>query len=463
MERIITIVVPSAPPLPTRIRVAAYARVSSGKDAMLHSLAAQVSYYSNLIQQRPDWEYKGVYADEALTGTKDNRPEFMRMLSDCKEGKIDMIITKSISRFARNTVTLLETVRELRSLGVDVFFEEQNIHSISGDGELMLTILASYAQAESLSTSENCKWRIRKRFENGELAGLNFMFGYRIGKNSIEINPEQAEVVRMIFQDYIGGMGGILIARKLREMKVPTLHGGKWDNDRVTATIKNEKYTGNALLQKRFIVDHLSKREVLNKGQLPQYYMEGTHPAIIDMATFEKAQEIMEMRRRLNKAKDTSTNRYPFSGIIRCEKCGKNYKRKISAGIPTWQCSTYAKEGKASCPAKRIPETILKTISAEVLGLNEFDMGHLKEKIANILVPESNRLVYVFHDGRSVERNWQNRPRCESWTEDMRQQARMKAKGVLNDSKGQNYPSDNPPAIRTELAAARETTNSGLC
>ena len=151
--------------VPKAIRVAAYARVSSGKDAMLHSLSAQVSYYSTLIQANSEWTYCGVYADEAKTGTKDSRENFQRMLTDCRNGKIDLVITKSISRFARNTVTLLETVRELKSLGVDVYFEEQNIHTLSADGEMMLTILASYAQEESLSASENQKWRIRKNFE----------------------------------------------------------------------------------------------------------------------------------------------------------------------------------------------------------------------------------------------------------------------------------------------------------
>ncbi|MBS3897690.1 MAG: recombinase family protein [Dethiobacter sp.] len=253
MERIITRTGPSVSLLPRRPRVAAYARVSSGKESMLHSLAAQVSYYSGLIQRRPDWEYAGVYADEALTGTKDSRPEFRRMLADCRDGKVDMIITKSISRFARNTVTLLETVRELKSLAVDVYFEEQNIHSISGDGELMLTILASYAQAESLSASENCKWRVRKRFENGELAGLNFMFGYRIAKGKIEIDPEQAAAVRMIFDDYIGGMGGGRIAKKLIEMNVATVRGADWNSERVMEILRNEKYTGNALLQKKYV------------------------------------------------------------------------------------------------------------------------------------------------------------------------------------------------------------------
>jgi site-specific DNA recombinase len=170
---------PSMPQIPVRKRVAAYARVSSGKDAMLHSLSAQVSYYSGYIQRRRGWEYVGVYADEALTGTKDERPEFQRLMNDCRDGKIDMVITKSIARFARNTVTMLEAVRELKSLGVDVYFEKENIHSLSGDGEVMLTILASYAQEESRSVSENCKWRVRKMFAQGR-TNNGVMLGYRL-------------------------------------------------------------------------------------------------------------------------------------------------------------------------------------------------------------------------------------------------------------------------------------------
>ena len=198
MEKIIRTVLPGIPMMPVQKRVAAYTRVSSGKDAMLHSLSAQVSYYSNLIQRNPEWAYAGVYADEALTGTKDSHEDFQRLLSDCRAGKIDMVITKSISRFARNTVTILETVRELKSLGVDVYFEEQNIHSISGDGELLLTILASYAQEESRSVSENCKWCIQKRYELGENASWRYMYGYRIHKGVVTIHPEEAAIVRRI-------------------------------------------------------------------------------------------------------------------------------------------------------------------------------------------------------------------------------------------------------------------------
>ena len=194
--------------MPTLKNVAAYARVSSGKDAMLHSLSAQVSYYKELISKQKGWKFCGVYADEALTGTKDNREQFCLLLEACRRGEIDMVLTKSISRFARNTVTLLETVRELKLLNVDVYFEEQNIHSISPDGELLLTILASYAQEESLSASENRKWQIRKDFEKGKIGSIT-IFGYRRNADGVlEIEPDEAEIVRMIFSDYLSGMGG---------------------------------------------------------------------------------------------------------------------------------------------------------------------------------------------------------------------------------------------------------------
>lgn len=173
--------------------VAAYARVSSGKEAMLHSLSAQVSSFSSMIQKTPGWEYAGVYADEACTGTKDNRAEFQRLLSDCRAGKIDLIITKAISRFARNTLSTLQTIRELRSLNVDVYFMEQNIHTIGGDGELLLTILAAYAQEEARSVSENQKWRIKANYEQGLPWSIS-MFGYRLVNGKLEIVPEEARL-----------------------------------------------------------------------------------------------------------------------------------------------------------------------------------------------------------------------------------------------------------------------------
>ena len=186
--RVIQDVTPTKATELKRLRVCAYARVSSGKDAMLHSLSAQVSYYQKYIASHVDWQFCGIYADEAFTGTKDTRAQFQQMLSECRKGNIDLIVTKSISRFARNTITLLQTVREFKAMGVDVYFEEQNIHTLSADGELMLTILASYAQEESLSASENAKWRIRKGFEAGELMNFRYLFGYRIVKGEVSIN-----------------------------------------------------------------------------------------------------------------------------------------------------------------------------------------------------------------------------------------------------------------------------------
>lgn len=207
--------------VPKLTRVAAYARVSSGKDAMLHSLSAQVSYYNDLIQHQPGWVFCGVYADEALTGTKADRENFTHLLNDCRAGKVDIVITKSISRFARNTVTLLGTVRELKRIGVDVYFEEQNIHSISPDGELMLSILASYAQEESLSASENQKWRIERNFENG-MPWNGTMLGYRYKDGTYITVPEETETVRFIFDQYLSGKGITAIMKMLNKKAIPT-------------------------------------------------------------------------------------------------------------------------------------------------------------------------------------------------------------------------------------------------
>jgi len=429
--RNITKLEPANPAIPTKKRVAAYARVSSGKDAMLQSLSAQVSYYSAYIQRRPDWEYIGVYADEAFTGTKDERPEFQRLINDCRNGKVDIVITKSISRFARNTVTMLETVRELRLLGVDVYFEKENIHSLSGDGEVMLTILASYAQEESRSVSENIKWRVRKRFAKGELVSFNTMYGYTITKGVVEINEEEATVIRMIFADYIGdgtsenGMGVSLIAKKLNDMGIPSQKGGVWHASVLTTLMTNEKLTGNALLQKKFTANHLTKKQVRNDGQLPQYYAKETHPTIIDMETFETAQRIRAERAEYCSATGGIKKRtYPFTGKILCQSCGKNYKRKIANGKHYWQCSTFLQRGKDKCRAKQIPETTLMETAAEVLGLAVFDETVFLARIAEIWVPADNRLTFVFDDGHVVETVWNDRSRSESWTDEMRLAAR---------------------------------------
>lgn len=248
MDRIIEKVRFDAPVQPKAKRVAAYARVSSGKDAMLHSLSAQISCYSERIQGHHGWLYAGVYSDEALTGTKDNRSGFQSLLADCRKGKIDMVIVKSISRLARNTVTLLETVRELKSLGVDVYFEEQNIHTLSSEGKLMLTILASYAQEESLSVSENQKWRIQKNFKEGK-PWNGAMLGYRNVNGMLTVVPEEAEIVKWIFDMYLSGMGIQSIANTLNREGISTKLGAKFKRFAISKMLRNEAYAGNLLLQ----------------------------------------------------------------------------------------------------------------------------------------------------------------------------------------------------------------------
>ena len=413
---------PQKPRLEQPKKVAAYARVSTGKDAMLHSLSSQVSYYSSLIQNHAGWLYAGVYSDEALTGTKDSRSGFQNLLADCRAGKVNLILTKSISRFARNTVTLLETVRELKALEVDVFFEEQNINTMSSEGELMLTILASYAQEESLSASENQKWRVRKGFENGELLNWRFLFGYSISKDCIEVDEETAPVVREIFDRVIAGDSFGSISRALNEKCVSGPLGGKWRVQRVHDIVSNEKYTGNAMLQKHYRNNHLEKRKCRNTGELPKYYAEETHPAIIDEDTFKAAQIILRENQNKHKNKP-KPNTSEFTGRICCPLCEKNYKHNTSNGSVGWNCSTYLSKGKAHCHGKKIPEATLQTVCAEVLGTEVYNPKAFDALVDRIEVPEDNRLRFVFKDGSTVERTWADRSRRESWTSEMKQAA----------------------------------------
>ena len=400
---------------PRKKRVAAYARVSSGKDAMLHSLSAQISYYSDYIQKH-GWEYSGVYADEALTGTKDNRENFQRLLAECRNGTIQMVITKSISRFARNTVTLLETVRELKALGVDVFFEEQNIHTMSADGELMLTILASYAQEESLSVSENMKWRIRRNFEEGKpWSGL--ILGYRFQNGQFVVVPEEAEIVKRIFREYLDGLGANAIMKGLNEDGILTRLGKPWRIEGVLKILRNYNYTGNLILQKTYRENHLTKRKLKNNGEKPQYHAVGTHEAIIDLATFEAVQEELARRSEHYSGKKPSTITYPFTRLIVCANCGKHYRRKTTATGIVWICSTYNTHGKKACASKAIPESVLYNLTADT------PLGDLTA----IRAEKDNTLVFCFKNGEQTVKRWKDRSRRESWTEEMKEKARQQA------------------------------------
>jgi len=412
---------------PKLTRVVAYARVSSGKDAMLQSLSAQISYYSDLIQKHPGWQYCGVYADEAMTGTKDDRENFQRLLEDCRSGKVDMVLTKSISRFARNTVTLLETVRELKLLGVNVYFEEQNIYTLSADGELMMTILASYAQEESRSASENQKWRIRANFQEG-LPWNGTILGYRIRDGVYVPEADEAELVQLIFELYNDGWGIYKIAKHLNQLGYRTRRGNLWTQGTLQKLLKNYAYTGNLILQTSFVADHITKKKKVNRGELPMYHAQASHEAIIPMADFQVAQQVRQERAKHYVHPSDPTVVYPFSGKLRCEGCGRNYRRKMVRRGPAWLCSTYNTRGKEYCPtAKAIPEDTLMAVAARVFGTDDFDEALFLAQIDRIEVGTENRLNFIFKDGTSVATLWQDRSRRESWTTEKREAARQTA------------------------------------
>lgn len=411
---------------PNQKRVAAYARVSTGKDAMLHSLSAQISYYSNLIQAKPEWEYCGVYADEAYSGTKATRPEFQRMLDDAKAGKLDLIITKSISRFARNTVTLLETVRTLKALNVDVYFEEQNIYTLSAEGELILSFLASYAQEESRSASENLKWRIRNLFKEG-IPWNTVVYGYELQDRVFQVVPAEAQVVKEIYDLYLSGLGTTAIARILNERELRTKRGKAWRHNAVAYIIRNYLYTGNLLLQTTYKDNHINKRKMINKGELAKYHIEANHEAIIDAKLFDKVQAEIKRRQRARKPR---VHKEPsiLSGLLTCEHCGQKYQRRVTKGKPYWMCSTYNRSGKAACPSKQIPE-------AQLLALIDptENIAKTVATLSSIIICQMQQVILNFKAGESVTKTWTYPSRAKSWTTEMKAQARIAAlKGRKN-------------------------------
>ncbi len=381
------------------------------------SLSAQVSYYSTIIQNQPGWLYCGVYTDEAKTGTKAERPGFQKLLTDCRAGKIDMVITKSISRFSRNTVVFLETIRELKGLGVDVFFEEQNIHTMTGAGELMITLIASFAQEESLSASENVKWRIKNAFEQGEDITLRHLYGYRIERGIIEIDPETAPVVREVFHRVRNGESIGSITADLNRHGIPSPAGFAWHHYPITAMLMNEKYTGNSLLMKTYINNHIEKKKVKNQGERPMYYAEDTHPAIIDMETFEAVQEILNHNIAVVNSREKPI-KGPFTSLIRCERCGANFRRCKNHDVVFWNCRSYIKHGTAGCQSNRIRESTLMEITATVAPIEEIEQISAGDGV----------LTYTLKSGETIQRKWSLPSRSESWTDEMRKQAAEQAK-----------------------------------
>ena len=417
---------PSAPVIPTRKKVAAYARVSEEKGRTLHSLSAQVSFYSKYIQTHREWEYAGVYADEGISGTTENRDAFKRLLEDCDAGKIDIVLTKSISRFARNTVDLLETVRHLQDIGVEVRFEKENINSMSGDGELMLSILASFAQEESRSTSENVKWAIRRNFQKGKPNSFN-MYGYRWNGEQFIVEPEEAKIVKLIFENFLKGLSAEQTEVQLEEMGVKGYNGGHFSNVSIRRILTNEKYTGNMLLQKVFIPDHITHKSIPNNGQLPQYWVENSHEAIIDLQTYENVQDEIARRRKLGVFANPSINTTCFTSKIKCGNCGVSYRRSGKRQIKhsdyvyyIWTCQTKDRKGVSECNSKNIPEKTLQKVCAEVLGLEEFDENAFLDQVETVVVNGKDELIFHFHSGKVISQHWKSTARKDWWTPEAR-------------------------------------------
>lgn len=311
-------------------RVAGYARVSTNSEEQLTSYEAQVDYYTKLIKEKEEWDFVKVYTDEGISATSTKkRSGFNEMIRDALEGKIDLIVTKSVSRFARNTVDTLTTIRQLKEKGVEVYFEKENIYTLDSKGELLITIMSSLAQEESRSISENVTWGQRKRFADGKVSlPYKHFLGYKKGKNNIpEIVEEEAVVVRGIYKMYLQGKTLGYIADFLTEQGTATPAGRKrWGISTVRSILTNEKYKGDALLQKKFTVDFLTKKQKVNEGEVPQYYVENSHPAIIPPETFDLVQ--LELARRRNDGRGRS-GKGPFSSRVVCGDCGSFYGSKV--------------------------------------------------------------------------------------------------------------------------------------
>ena len=346
-----------------KLKVCAYARVSSDSLKQEDSLENQTSTYERLISSNPDYEFAGVYADQGISGYCENRPAFQSMLEKAKNHEIDLIITKSVSRFARNTVTVLKVARELKELGIGIFFEEQSINTLSGDGEMMLAVLASFAQEESRSMSENNKWTMKKKFERGEIMVNTTRFmGYDKNEfGELVINREQAKIVRRIFDMYLSGIGMFRIAALLNDENVPTITGGKWYEGTIRGMLKNEKYKGDCILQKYYTPENRRNTSVRNNGEVQSYYIEENHPAIVSKAEWDKVQQIMQRHKEQRKiaadGTDKYKNRYPLSGILICPYCGKALRRKqVYNKRIEWWCSTYIHDGKTACKGVKISD-----------------------------------------------------------------------------------------------------------
>lgn len=369
-------------------KVCAYVRVSTDTEQQSDSFENQVQYYESKISANPEYQYVGVFADRGISGTSDKRPEFQKMLELCRNGEIDIILTKSISRFARNTTIMLTLIRELKLLNVEVRFEKENINTLSGDGEFMLTVLSSFAQEESKSVSDNLKWRVKKKFEQGELIiNTNRFLGYKKDRyGELAIEPKEAKIVKRIFEDYLSGKGSFTIAKELNAERVKTISGKRWHSSSILLILRNEKYKGDAILQKYYTPNHLAKQTKRNQGELDSYYIEDNHPPIISREIWESVQ--IEIKSRACKKGNVEGDRkkynshYPLTGMLYCSKCGSTLQRRIwnsnsKSRKVMWQCRNYIKNGKSACTGTAIEEAIInkRNITKETIVWEEGKCG----------------------------------------------------------------------------------------
>lgn len=357
-----------------RLRVAAYCRVSTDDEDQIKSYNSMIRHYTDLIQSNKEYIFAGVYADRAITGTKvDKREEFQRLIQDCMDGKIDLIIAKSIPRFARNTLDTLKYVRMLKERNIAVYFEVEKINTLK-DGEFLMTILSSVAQQEVENTSAYVKKGLKMKMKRGELVGFQGCLGYDYDVNtkSISINEEGAKTVRYIFDRYVAGAGSTMIARELNEQGILTIKGNPWVSSSVMGIINNEKYKGDILLGKTFTVDPISKRRLDNLGEEDRYYIHNHHEGIVSEETFDRAQEIRNRRNGGRKHNVTPGKRekfsrqYAFSCMLECGFCGASLSRRrwhsnSKYKKTIWQCVKSTKNGKRFCPdSKGIPEQVIE-------------------------------------------------------------------------------------------------------
>ncbi len=372
-----------------KLGVAAYARVSTEKEEQEDSFERQVAHYTTLIQSKRDWRFCGIYADPGISGTRaEKRPDFMRMIADCRAGKIQKILVKSISRFARNTVDALNYIRELKDLGISVYFENENIDTLTPGGEVLITILAAMAEQESRTMSTNIKWSYQKKFKNGEvILNTGLMLGYtKVGKDDegravYEINEAEAEIVRRIYREYLAGTTIPRIAKGLEADGIPTKLGKKkWQNSVVKSILMNEKYTGDAILGKTFKPDVLTKYRKKNTGQAPMFFAEGTHPAIIEKEMFEMVKAEMQRRATVKtEAVGSSryTSKYPFSGLLICGECGaklRRHTRRVGSGkvVPAFGCANRIVNGRSVCDSHHVNEDVIeRTYLAAIRSMAE--------------------------------------------------------------------------------------------